>query len=268
MCVSWKYPDNTIPAILYVKSNDGKLYPIRPLDDNSEVYSTIYGKFRDLGLIFTYDRSDEPKPVGNDFVATDPSSDYVTNIARYTYKINNNAEQNSEIQNSLSCCCKNGEIFVHPDTVLTNDVSLPCTLMIGKNLYYYYGNINQGYGYHYAMGAQQTIEITEPGTYHVEKISTGSGWYLTTPPAWYGFSTDIVVERVGVTYKITAKDFTYYTKDAAIKYYNWINRSLATTIKLDEYGNGSKSLDITYLTDRIKTLEQRVAELEALHNNE
>ena len=45
MCVSWRYPDNTIPAILYVKSNDGKLYPIQPLNDNSAVYSTLYSIF-------------------------------------------------------------------------------------------------------------------------------------------------------------------------------------------------------------------------------
>ena len=267
MCLTVNYPDSTIQAILYVKGTDGKIYPIQPLQDNSAVYDKIYSTLNNLGLKFICNRASEAKPTIADYVPVDASSDYVTNIARYTYKINNETEKNSTIEDAY---CKNGEIFIHPNTVLASSVTLPCTVMIGKNLYYYFGNINQGYGYHYAMGAEQTIEITEPGTYHVEKITTGGGIYFGTPPAWYGFSADIVVEQINDSdnYKITATNVTYYTKNAAIKYKDWLNRPTATTLKLDTNGNGTKTIDLTEITDRIEALEQRIAELEALHNNE
>lgn len=264
MCVSWRYPDNTIPAILYVKSNDGKLYPIQPLNDNSAVYSTLYSKINKLGLKFLYDRSSEEKPKPENYIATNPTSDYIINYVRYTYQINSNSAQSSPTYSPL---LRNGEIFTVPDYVLASSVTLPCTLVIGKELYYWYGNGDSGYGYYYARSGEQTVEITEPGTYHAEKITTGNGIYLGSPPKWYGFSTDILVEESGSAYKITAKDFTLYTLDAAKKYKAWLDRPQATTIQLDTNGNGTKSIDLTEITNRIEELEQRVAELEALHNN-
>lgn len=261
MCVTWNYPDNTLEAILYVKGTDGNIYPIRPLDDNSAVLSTLYNKFRDLGLTFLYDRSDEPKPVGNDFVATDETSEPVTTHADYDYAIN---DDSYVFAGAKTYNCKNGEVYVYPNDKVLTVSSLPCTLKLGHYLKY---KITSGGGYYYAYGKTTTLEITEPGTYPVETIVIG-GWSLGTPPPWYGYTAEVVVEESGSEYKITIKNFTFYTHDAAVKYKNWMNRPLATTIKLDEYGNGSKTLDITYLTDRIKALEQRVAELEALHNNE
>lgn len=260
MCVSWKYPDNTIPAILYVKSNDGKLYPIQPINDNSAVYSTLYSKFNDLGLIFTYDRSDEPKPVGTDFVATDANSEPVTTHADYDYSINNGSYI---FAGAKTYECKNGEVYVYPEDKVLTVTSLPCTLNLGHYLKY---KIVSGGGYYYAYGKTTTLEITEPGTYPVETIVFG--FSLGTPPPWYGYTAEVIVEESGSEYKITIKNFTFYTHDAAVKYKDWMNRPLATTIKLDEYGNGSKTLNITYLTNRIKALEQRIAELEVLHNNE
>ena len=149
-----------------------------------------------------------------------------------------------------------------------SSISLPCTLVIGKELYYWYGNGDLGYGAYYARSGEQTVEITEPGTYHAEKITTGGGLYLGSPPKWYGFSTDILVEEDGSAYKITAKNFTLYTLNAAIKYKAWLDRPKATTVQLTTNGNDTKTINLTEITDKIAALEHRIAELEALQNYE
>lgn len=250
-----------VSGTLAIKDHNGLMHNI-VLPNTGPDYEYVAGQFERLGLEFAYDRSDEPKPTAEDYVADDPESEAVTNIAAYDYSFNGGTSYT--FVPTVAHSCKEGEVFVYSDTLLTN-TALPCTLQIGHHLKYLSAS---GGGYYYATGGTTTLEITEAGTYPIEVIKTGTAIFGETPK-WAGYTADIVVEvnpnsnNNSTTFTVTAKNFTFYTRSAAIKYKDWKERPLSTTLRLVQNYNTKKTADLTYLTDYIKSLENRIAALEA-----
>lgn len=256
MSSSFSYP---VTGDLYVKDQKGSLHKIIiPQIPDTTV------KMTDLSGNFTYDRSDEPEP---EYIAKEGQE---PNIAGggVQYSINSGSLQTYTGDTYLSTnYITDGEVLSLPDFVISNDFTFseetPFVFKISGFQSKYISTTNQLW-YYNQSGYSHTFTISTLDDFKTYSIQSA---YWNGSIRWHGFAADLVVEQVDNQNTMTLKNIRLFTDDAARKYYAWLHRTTVTEILLTNYYSNNTSdqihIDMSFLKNKIKSLEDRLTLLEA-----